>query len=39
MRKTELLAFLENQSDVVDPDSLREVFTGSWLAGRFEWQG
>ncbi|WP_410293383.1 hypothetical protein, partial [Klebsiella pneumoniae] len=27
MRKTELLAFLQNQTDFFDPDNLSEVFT------------
>ena len=30
MRKTELLAFLQNQTDFFDPDNLSEVFTASW---------
>ncbi|YAF35932.1 hypothetical protein ACUM9J_23685 [Klebsiella pneumoniae] len=32
MRKTELLAFLQNQTDFFDPDNLSEVFTAG-LAG------
>ncbi|WP_194417523.1 sigma 54-interacting transcriptional regulator [Klebsiella quasipneumoniae] len=38
MRKTELLAFLQNQTDFFDPDNLSEVFTASWLAQRFAMQ-
>ena len=38
MRKTELLAFLQNQTDFFDPDNLSEVFTASWLARRFAMQ-
>lgn len=38
MRKTELLAFLQNQTDFFDPDNLSEVFTASYLAGRFAMQ-
>ena len=38
MRKTELLAFLQNQTDFFDPDNLSEVFTASWLAERFAMQ-
>lgn len=37
MRKTELLAFLQNQTDF-DPDNLSEVFTASYLAGCFAMQ-
>ncbi len=33
MRKTELLAFLQNQTDFFDPDNLSEVFTASWRPG------
>ena len=35
MRKTELLAFLQNQTDFFDPDNLSEVFTAGYLARRF----
>jgi transcriptional regulator with AAA-type ATPase domain len=38
MRKTELLAFLQNQTDFFDPDNLSEVFTASYLARRFAMQ-
>lgn len=38
MRKTELLAFLQNQTDFFDPDNLSEVFTASWLARCFAMQ-
>ncbi|SLU97978.1 transcriptional regulator levR [Klebsiella variicola] len=38
MRKTELLAFLQNQTDFFDPDNLSEVFTAGYLARRFAMQ-
>ena len=38
MRKTELLAFLQNQTDFFDPDNLSDVFTASDLAQRFAMQ-
>ncbi|ENZ8364154.1 sigma-54-dependent transcriptional regulator, partial [Klebsiella pneumoniae] len=38
MRKTELLVFLQNQTDFFDPDNLSEVFTASYLAQRFAMQ-
>ncbi|STS88153.1 transcriptional regulator levR [Klebsiella variicola] len=38
MRKTELLAFLQNQTDFFDPDNLSEVFTAGYLARLFAMQ-
>lgn len=38
MRKTELLAFLQNQTDFFDPDNLSEVFTAGYLARHFAMQ-
>ncbi len=38
MRKEELLAFLSNQTDFFNPQAVSEVFTASYLAGRFAMQ-